>query len=73
MHFKYIQDIMSCKVLEVSSGGNGHFLITPADVNEVMCVGFGQGCVSVTLEAPATSQEGVVKLADLLHPLLSAF
>ena len=37
---------MSCKINAVACGGNGLFLITPADAKEVMCVAFGQGCVS---------------------------
>ncbi|KAI5454507.1 hypothetical protein NCC49_003405 [Naganishia albida] len=44
--FKYIADIMSCKVQAVACGGNGNFLITPADAVEVMCVAFGQGCAN---------------------------
>ncbi|KAJ9110156.1 hypothetical protein QFC20_003008 [Naganishia adeliensis] len=42
----YIADIMSCKILAVACGGNGNFLITPADATEVMCVAFGQGCAN---------------------------
>ncbi|KAJ9125455.1 hypothetical protein QFC22_000416 [Naganishia vaughanmartiniae] len=42
--FKYIADIMSCKVKSVACGGNGLFLITPSDANEVMCVAWGQSC-----------------------------
>jgi hypothetical protein len=37
---------MSCKVKSVACGGNGLFMITPSDANEVMCVAWGQGCVS---------------------------
>ncbi|GHJ85544.1 hypothetical protein NliqN6_1946 [Naganishia liquefaciens] len=44
--FKYIADIMSCKINAVACGGNGLFLITPADAQEVMCVAFGQGCAN---------------------------
>ncbi|KAJ9128152.1 hypothetical protein QFC24_000444 [Naganishia onofrii] len=35
---------MSCKVKSVACGGNGLFMITPSDANEVMCVAWGQGC-----------------------------
>lgn len=37
---------MHLKMISVSSGGNGHFAVAPADGDEVMVVGFGQGCVS---------------------------
>ncbi|KAK6909384.1 hypothetical protein I203_103401 [Kwoniella mangroviensis CBS 8507] len=43
-YFKYIQDIMACKVIKASCGGCTHFLTTP-EGDGVMTVGFGQGCL----------------------------
>ncbi|WRT70196.1 uncharacterized protein IL334_007190 [Kwoniella shivajii] len=44
-YFKYIQELMACKVLKASCGGCTHFLTTSAAGGGVMTVGFGQGCL----------------------------
>jgi hypothetical protein len=42
-YFKSVQDIVSCRIIKAVSGGNGHFLIIPSEVEgNVTSVGFGQ-------------------------------
>ncbi|WVR07652.1 hypothetical protein IAU60_004694 [Kwoniella sp. DSM 27419] len=43
-YFKYIQELMACKIIKAACGGCTHFVTTPEN-GEVMTVGFGQGAL----------------------------
>ncbi|KAJ3517000.1 hypothetical protein NLJ89_g772 [Agrocybe chaxingu] len=44
--FRYMQDIMGCKVLLARSGGVTHWLVTPDDDGSPMTVGWGQNAIN---------------------------
>jgi len=63
-YFKPVQEIVSCKIIKAVSGGNGHFLIIPSEVEgKVTSVGFGQnstnGELGLGVDEPRNSTKPV--------------
>ncbi|KAL4249963.1 Protein RCC2 [Abortiporus biennis] len=44
--FRFIQDIMGCKVTSVSCGGVTHFALAPDEDGSIMTIAFGQGAAN---------------------------
>ncbi|WVR00158.1 hypothetical protein IAU59_007300 [Kwoniella sp. CBS 9459] len=67
-YFKYIQEVMACKVIKASCGGCTHFLTTPDPAGGIMTVGFGQGALYGELGLGPDAGKSATK-AQKIEPL----